>query len=81
MIMQPWFQCRNEITTIDDEMIITSNGIPNHDFISTMGCCADEVNLEWHITLNPTNDTVGGTLQLIAQLLKEDGSVHQIGVR
>lgn len=56
----PWFQCRNEINTIDDEMIVTSNGIPNHDFISTMGCCADEVSLEWHITLNPINDTVGG---------------------
>ena len=56
----PWFQCKNQVTTTDGEMVVNSNGIPNHDFISTMGCCADEVDLEWHITLNPVNDTTGG---------------------
>jgi len=56
----PWFQCKVTVTTSNEEMIAESNGIPNHDFLSTMGCCADEVNLEWHISLNPVNDTNGG---------------------
>jgi len=56
----PWFQCEVAVTNTDDEMVVGSNGIPNHDFVSTMGCCADEVDLEWHINLNPMNDTIGG---------------------
>ncbi|MBJ24459.1 MAG: hypothetical protein CMB64_07315 [Euryarchaeota archaeon] len=57
----PWFQCEvNVVTTNDGEMVANANGIPNHDFLSTMGCCADEVDLSWHITLNPENDTNGG---------------------
>ena len=56
----PWFQCQLSVSIQNGEMVVDSNGIPNHDFLSTMGCCADEVNLEWHITLNPVNDTSGG---------------------
>ena len=56
----PWFQCDVVVTTTDGEMIANANGIPNHDFLSTMGCCTDEVELEWHISLNPENDTTGG---------------------
>jgi len=56
----PWFQCDVVVTTTDGEMIANANGIPNHDFLSTRGCCTDEVELEWHITLNPENDTAGG---------------------
>ena len=56
----PWFQCEVSVTIANGEMVVDSNGIPNHDFLSTMGCCANEVNLEWHIPLNPVNDTSGG---------------------
>ncbi|MDP6900057.1 MAG: YHYH protein [Candidatus Thalassarchaeaceae archaeon] len=56
----PWFQCEVSVATQNGEMVVDANGIPNHDFLSTMGCCADEVDLEWHITLNPVNDTSGG---------------------
>ena len=56
----PWFQCSVSVSTQNDEMVVDANGIPNHDFLSTRGCCADEVELEWHITLNPVNDTTGG---------------------
>ena len=56
----PWFQCEVSVTIVNGEMVVDSNGIPNHDFLSTMGCCANEVNLEWHIPLNPVNDTSGG---------------------
>jgi len=56
----PWFQCEVSVTIANGEMVVDSNGIPNHDFLSTMGCCANEVNLEWHIPLSPVNDTSGG---------------------
>jgi len=56
----PWFQCQVSVSVQNGEMVVDSNGIPNHDFLSTMGCCADEVDLEWHITLSPVNDTTGG---------------------
>ncbi|HJL97878.1 MAG TPA: YHYH protein [Candidatus Poseidoniaceae archaeon] len=56
----PWFQCEVSVTTTNGEMVVDANGIPNHDFLSTMGCCTDEVDLEWHIPLNPVNDTSGG---------------------
>ncbi len=56
----PWFECEVTVTTTDDKMDVDSNGIPNHDFLSTMGCCADEVSLNWQINLNPVNDTNGG---------------------
>jgi hypothetical protein len=56
----PWFQCEVTVNTQNGEMVVDANGIPNHDFVSTMGCCVDEVDLEWHIPLNPVNDTNGG---------------------
>jgi hypothetical protein len=33
--------------------VVRSNGIPNHDYESTLGCCAAEVDYEWKIPLNP----------------------------
>jgi hypothetical protein len=56
----PWFQCEVTVATVNGEMVVDANGIPNHDFLSTMGCCTSEVDLEWHIPLNPVNDTGGG---------------------
>ena len=56
----PWFQCEVSVSIENGEMVVSSNGIPNHDFLSTRGCCTDEVDLEWHITLNPVNDTGAG---------------------
>jgi len=55
-----WFQCKVIVTTTDTMMTIESNGIPNHDFLSTLGCCADEMDYTAKITLNPVNDTSGG---------------------
>tara|TARA_B110000444_G_scaffold60463_1_gene56430 strand:+ start:77031 stop:79952 length:2922 start_codon:yes stop_codon:yes gene_type:complete len=56
----PWFQCQVSVTVQNDEMIVVSNGIPNHDFLSTMGCCAPEMDYTTTFPLNPVNDTSGG---------------------
>ena len=56
----PWFQCEVSVTIQNDEMIVVSNGIPNHDFLSTMGCCAPEKDYTTTYPLNPVNDTTGG---------------------
>jgi hypothetical protein len=56
----PWFQCQVSVTVVNGIMVVDSNGIPNHDFLSTLGCCADEMDYTAHITLNPVNDTTGG---------------------
>jgi hypothetical protein len=44
----------------NNKMVMESNGIPNHDFLSTLGCCADEMDYTAYITMNPVNDTTGG---------------------
>ncbi len=47
------WKCFVDVEIIDDSVIITSSGIPNHDFESGLGCCAQEVNYEWIIPVNP----------------------------
>ena len=56
----PWFQCEVSVTVQNNEMVVESNGIPNHDFLSTMGCCAPEKDYTSTYPLNPVNDTTGG---------------------
>jgi hypothetical protein len=59
------FQCEVSITLNETHVIITTNGIPNHDFESMLACtqgndCTAEQNYVWSIPRNPTNDTTGG---------------------
>ncbi len=58
-------QCEVSITLNETHVIITTNGIPNHDFESMNACtqgndCTAEQNYVWSIPRNPTNDTTGG---------------------
>jgi hypothetical protein len=55
----PWFQCAVSVSVSSSTMNVNSNGIPNHDWMSTFGP-GDEQSHTWSITLNPTNDTNGG---------------------
>ena len=59
------FQCEVSITLNETHLIIETNGIPNHDFESTLACtgggdCTSEKNYVWSIPRNPTNDSTGG---------------------
>lgn len=59
------FQCEVSITLNETHLIITTNGIPNHDFESMLACtqggdCTSEQNYVWSIPRTPTNDTTGG---------------------
>ena len=56
----PWFQCQVSVSVQGEDMVVDSNGIPNHDFLSTRGCCTDESDHTATIPLNPVNDTGGG---------------------
>ncbi|OUV39345.1 MAG: hypothetical protein CMA18_002785 [Methanobacteriota archaeon] len=56
----PWFQCEVTVTVQNGNMVVQSNGIPNHDFLSTMGCCAPEMDYTSTFPLDPVNDTTGG---------------------
>jgi hypothetical protein len=56
----PWFHCEVSFSEQNNKMVMESNGIPNHDFLSTLGCCADEMDYTAYITMNPVNDTTGG---------------------
>lgn len=49
--------CQLSFEIGDSEIVIQSNGIPNHDLESGPGCCTSEQNLEWTIPLNPVNQT------------------------
>ncbi len=53
------FTCEVNVSESGDDMIVDSNGIPNHDFTSTLGCCTSEQDYQWTIPLNPVNDTDG----------------------
>ena len=53
------FTCEVTVTMGSTTMTVESNGIPSHDFISTRGCCADEVDYTTTIPLNPVNDSDG----------------------
>ena len=45
--------CSVSTKVVGDNLVITSTGIPNHDFESTLGCCASEQNSVWTIPLEP----------------------------
>ncbi|HII35164.1 MAG TPA: YHYH protein [Candidatus Thalassarchaeaceae archaeon] len=49
--------CQLSFEIGETEIVIDSNGIPNHDLESGPGCCTSEQNLEWRIPLVPTNQT------------------------
>ena len=53
--VEKW-NCLVEIHQDGDNMVVHSNGIPNHDFESTIGCCASEQEYIWHIPLYPEID-------------------------
>ncbi|SVD56099.1 uncharacterized protein METZ01_LOCUS408953, partial [marine metagenome] len=48
-------RCVVEVEYTDEFAVVTSNGIPNHDYESTLGCCAAEIDYEWKIPLFPQN--------------------------
>lgn len=45
--------CSVSTQIVGDNLVITSSGIPNHDFESTLGCCASDQNSVWTIPLEP----------------------------
>jgi hypothetical protein len=47
------YRCSVTIQYTDEFAIVKSNGIPNHDYESGLGCCAGEVDYEWRIPLKP----------------------------
>tara|TARA_Y100000590_G_scaffold384896_1_gene456590 strand:- start:9632 stop:10834 length:1203 start_codon:yes stop_codon:yes gene_type:complete len=47
------FRCSIKVEYTERFAIIRSNGIPNHDFDSGLGCCAAENHYEWKIPLHP----------------------------
>ncbi|MEK9909458.1 MAG: YHYH protein [Candidatus Thalassarchaeaceae archaeon] len=58
-------ECSVRITMNETHITITSNGLPDHDFESTLACseandCTRAQNYEWSIPRSPTNDTSGG---------------------
>ena len=58
-------QCEVSITINETHLIIDTNGLPNHDFESTLACsgggnCATAQSYTWSIPRNPVNDTTGG---------------------
>jgi len=58
-------QCEVSITLNETHLIIATNGLPNHDFESTLACsqagdCAVAQSYTWSIPRSPVNDTTGG---------------------
>lgn len=58
-------ECSVSLTMNETHITITANGIPDHDFESTLACsqandCTATQNYEWVIPRYPTNDTTGG---------------------
>ena len=58
-------QCEVSITLNETHLIITTNGLPNHDFESTLACsgggdCSTAQSYTWSIPRSPVNDTTGG---------------------
>jgi len=49
--------CSVSIEVAGNNLVITSTGIPNHDFESTLGCCASDQNSVWTIPLEPELST------------------------
>ena len=58
-------ECSVSITMNETHITIATNGLPDHDFESTLACsqandCATAQNYEWVIPRSPVNDTTGG---------------------
>ena len=58
-------QCEVAITLNETHLLITTNGLPNHDFESTLACsqagdCATAQPYTWSIPRSPITDTAGG---------------------
>ncbi len=58
-------QCEVSITLNETHLIIATNGLPNHDFESTLACsgggdCSRAQSYTWSIPRSPVNDTNGG---------------------
>ena len=47
------YVCSLNVEYTEEFVIVKSNGIPNHDYESGLGCCAAEISYEWKIPLNP----------------------------
>ncbi len=58
-------ECSVSITMNETHITIMTNGLPDHDFESTLACsqgndCTAAQNYEWTIPRSPANDTTGG---------------------
>lgn len=58
-------ECSVSITMNETHITIVTNGLPDHDFESTLACsqandCTRAQNYEWTIPRSPVNDTTGG---------------------
>ncbi|MGB2170747.1 MAG: YHYH protein [Poseidonia sp.] len=58
-------ECSVSITMNETHITIVTNGLPDHDFESTLACtqandCTRAQNYEWVIPRSPANDTSGG---------------------
>ena len=58
-------ECSVSITMNETYITIVTNGLPDHDFESTLACsqandCTRAQNYEWTIPRSPVNDTTGG---------------------
>ena len=58
-------ECSVSITMNETHITITTNGLPDHDFESTLACtqandCTRAQNFEWTVPRSPVNDTTGG---------------------
>jgi hypothetical protein len=58
-------ECSVSITMNETHITISTNGLPDHDFESTLACsqandCAAAQTYEWVIPRSPVNDTTGG---------------------
>ncbi len=58
-------ECSVSITMNETHITIVANGLPDHDFESTLACsqgndCTRAQNYEWTVPRSPVNDTTGG---------------------
>ena len=58
-------ECSVSITMNETHITIVTNGLPDHDFESTLACsggndCTRAQNYEWAIPRSPVNDSLGG---------------------
>tara|TARA_B100000900_G_scaffold49843_1_gene36845 strand:+ start:4544 stop:6583 length:2040 start_codon:yes stop_codon:yes gene_type:complete len=49
-------ECHLSFIIEDENITISANGLPNHDFESTLGCCANSQSDTYIIPLNPIDD-------------------------